>query len=201
VHLLHALDDVNRHADRARLVGDRTLHGLPDPPGRVGGELQPALPFELLDRADEAEHTLLDEIEERQALVAVVLRDRDDEPQVRLDHLLLGGHVALLDPLRELDLVGGGQQRMAPDLAQEQLQGVRGRLDGRLERILGRLRRRGLGRRLRGRPPVDDLDAAFLELAEQALEVLRLDLELLDGLHELGVLDDPGRLGSLDELR
>src|SRR5918994_1591477 len=50
-------------------------------------------------RADEAERALLDEVEEREALVAVVLRDRDHEAQVGLDHALLRDHVAPLDAL------------------------------------------------------------------------------------------------------
>ena len=84
--------------------------------------LRPALPLELLDGADEAEHAFLDEVEEGEALVAVVLRDRDDEAEVALDHPPLGLHVAPLDPLGELDLVGGGQERVAPDLPQEELE-------------------------------------------------------------------------------
>src|SRR6478609_3334603 len=36
--LLLALDDVHRDANRARLVGDATLHRLANPPGRVRGE-------------------------------------------------------------------------------------------------------------------------------------------------------------------
>ena len=94
VHLLHPLDDVHRHADRARLVGERAGDRLADPPGRVRRELVAAAPVELLDGADQAERAFLDQVEERQALVAVVLRDRDDEAQVRLDHPLLRVAVA-----------------------------------------------------------------------------------------------------------
>src|SRR5688500_19531222 len=39
------------------------------------------------------------------------LRDRDDETEVGLHHRLLGGVLAALDPLRQLDLLGRGQQR------------------------------------------------------------------------------------------
>ena len=95
--LVELLDDVDRDADRARLVGERAGDRLADPPGRVGRELEALAVVELLRRADEAERPLLDQVEERQALVAVVLRDRDDEPQVGLDHLLLRVEVAALD--------------------------------------------------------------------------------------------------------
>jgi hypothetical protein len=57
-------------------------------------------------------------------LVAVVLGDRDDEAQVRLDHPLLRRPVAALDQLGELDLLRGGEQRVAPGLAQEELERV-----------------------------------------------------------------------------
>ena len=62
----------------------------------------------------------LDQIEEGQTLVAVPLRDRDDEPQVRLDHLLLlsAAVAAARSSLRELDLLSGGEQfHLADDVA------------------------------------------------------------------------------------
>src|SRR5581483_7331331 len=102
---LHAaLLDVNRDADRAGLVRDRTLAGLADPPGRVGRELVALPPVELLDRAVEADHAVLDQVEQRHAVTLVALRDRDDEPQVGVDHALLRREVAALDTLRQLDL-------------------------------------------------------------------------------------------------
>src|ERR671938_779014 len=65
--LLLPLDDVHGHADRARVVRDRALHRLADPPGRVRRELVAAAPVELLDGAVEAERPLLDQVEERHA--------------------------------------------------------------------------------------------------------------------------------------
>src|SRR5919106_9472 len=121
------IGDVDRHADDAGAILDTALHRLADPPRRVGRELEAAAPVELLDRSDEAEHTFLDQVEQCQAVSLVALRDRDDEPQVRVDHLLLGGEVAALDSLGELDLVLCGQQRIAADLVQEQLEAVGGR--------------------------------------------------------------------------
>src|SRR5712692_3569083 len=46
--LVELLDDVDGHANRARLVGERTRHRLPDPPGRVGRELEALAVVELL---------------------------------------------------------------------------------------------------------------------------------------------------------
>ena len=77
VHLLQPLDDVHGHPDRARLVGERPRDRLADPPGRIGRELEAAAPVELLDSPDQPERALLDQVEEREPLVAVVLRDRD----------------------------------------------------------------------------------------------------------------------------
>jgi len=150
-----SLDDVHRHADRPRLVGQSSGDRLANPPRRIGGELEAAAPVELLDRADEPERPLLDQVEEREALVAVVLRDRNDEPEVRLDHALLRIHVAALDPFGELDLLGRGQQLVPARLAEEQLQRVGGRLDGSRQRDDGL----GVGWLL------DDLDRALIELA------------------------------------
>src|SRR5262249_57905170 len=97
--LLLALDDVDGHADRARVIGDRALHRLPDPPGRVRRELVPAAPVELLHGAVEPKRSLLDEVEEGDAKTAVALGDRDDKPKVGFDHAPLRKRVALLDPL------------------------------------------------------------------------------------------------------
>ena len=72
-------------ADKARMIRmpvhivERARDRLADPPGRVGRELEPAPPVELLDRPDQAQRALLDQVEERQALIAVVLGDRDDQ--------------------------------------------------------------------------------------------------------------------------
>ena len=123
--LVQLLDDVHRHADRARLVGERPRHRLADPPGRVGRELEALAVVELLRRAHEPDRPLLDQVEEGQALVAVVLGDRDDQAQVRLDHLLLRRVVAALDALGELDLLGGRQQRHLADVLEEELERVR----------------------------------------------------------------------------
>ena len=44
--------------------------------------------------------------------------------------MLLRLHVAALDPLRELDLLGGGQELVATGLAEEERRRVGRRLDG-----------------------------------------------------------------------
>src|SRR3954449_10938174 len=126
--LVELLDHVHRDADRAALVGDRAGDRLADPPRRVRRELVAAPIVELLDRADQPERALLDQVQERQPAAQIGLRDRDDEAQIGLDHLLLGRHVAALDPLRERDLLGGSQQRHLADRAQVEPQGIQRRL-------------------------------------------------------------------------
>src|ERR1700730_8924797 len=72
-NLVELLDDVDGDPDRARLVSKRTGDRLADPPGRVRRELKALAVVELLRRADEADGALLDQVEKRQPLVAVVL--------------------------------------------------------------------------------------------------------------------------------
>src|SRR5207237_7275971 len=77
--LVQLLDHVHGNANRARLVGDRARHRLADPPRRVRRELVALAVVELLDRADEPERALLDQVEERQPAPQLALRDRDNE--------------------------------------------------------------------------------------------------------------------------
>src|SRR5439155_18404985 len=86
---------------------------------RVGRELEALAIVELLDRADEADRALLDEVEQRQALPLLALGHRDDEPQVRGHHALLGDKVTALDALGEHDLVLAGEQGRLADVVEE----------------------------------------------------------------------------------
>src|SRR6185436_7092310 len=61
--LVELLDDVDRDADRACLVGERASDRLPDPPGRVRRELEALAVVELLRSADQAQRALLDQIQ------------------------------------------------------------------------------------------------------------------------------------------
>ena len=99
-----------------------------DPPVGVGRELVALPPVELVDRAVQAERALLDQVEEWEALVAVVLGDRDDQAQVRFDHRLPRARVTTFDQLRQLDFLGRGQERTATCIAQEKVERIRRRL-------------------------------------------------------------------------
>jgi hypothetical protein len=87
-HDVELLHDVRGQADRARLVHDRALDRLPDPPRRVRREAEAALRIELLERVDEARVAFLDQVGKRDAAMRVVARDAHDEAQVALDHRL-----------------------------------------------------------------------------------------------------------------
>ena len=78
---------VHGQPDDARRVGDAALDRLADPPGRVRRELEALAPVELVDGVDQAEVALLHDVEQGQTRGLVLLRDRDDEPQVRVHEL------------------------------------------------------------------------------------------------------------------
>jgi len=113
--------------DRAALVGERTGDRLADPPGGVGRELEAHLVVELLDRADQAEIALLNQVEKRYAGLGVVPGDRHHETEVALDQPPLGRLVAEVLAPGELALLRGGEQPAVTDLAHVELEGVLGR--------------------------------------------------------------------------
>ena len=177
---------MNGHADGAGLIGDGARHRLANPPGGVGRELEAAAPVELLDGTVQSDHALLDQVEQGQVASLVALRDRNDEAEVAVDHPLLRRGVAALDPLRQRDLLGRGQQREAAGPVHEQGQrvdragqlGVGGRdRDGLLE----------LG--------LDDLDLAGLELGPEGRELFLVEVVLERDRLESGLVDRPALLG------
>src|SRR4051794_16381397 len=203
--LVELLDDVDGDADGARLVGQRAGDGLADPPRRVGGELEALAVVELLRGAHEAERPLLDEVEEGQALVAVVLGDRDDQAQVGLDHLLLGVEVAALDAPRQVDLLLRGEQADLADVLEEELERVRRHVRTQVQ-TAGLLAARLLVDRallLRGGVRrvdlLDELDLGTLEVPVQLLHVRLVHVELGHGGLDLGQRQDPEGLALQEE--
>jgi hypothetical protein len=155
----------------ARLVRNAALHGLPDPPRRVRRELEAAAPVELLDRADQPDDPLLDQVEERDAVALILLRDRDDEAEVGVDHQILGVLVAALDALCELDLLGSREQLVTPGLVQEQLQRVGGH-DREVAVHVGPFDG------IRARAVVGQGDVPLLELLEESCGLLFVEVGL-----------------------
>src|SRR5215469_13862244 len=92
------LDHVHRDADRSCLVRNRARNRLAYPPRRVRRELVAAAVLEFVHRLHQADVAFLNQVEKLQSAVGVLLRDRHNESEVRLDQLalrLLGVHVAL----------------------------------------------------------------------------------------------------------
>ena len=88
--LAHLFDHVHGHANRAALVGDGPADGLANPPGGIGGEAEAAGVFELVHRPHQTRVSLLDQIEEAQAAVAIALGDGDDQAEVAGDQVAAG---------------------------------------------------------------------------------------------------------------
>src|SRR4051794_11184158 len=135
--------------DRPAGVLEPALDRLTDPQRRVRREPEALAPVELLHGTDQPQHALLDEVAERQPLALVAASVRHDQTQVRVDHPLLGGEVALLDALGQLDLLARLEQLVAARLAQEKLERVHRRVDVVLVlvRLLGTRRDIGEGGR------------------------------------------------------
>src|SRR5262249_27500493 len=142
---------------------------------------------------------LLDQVQKRNPETAIPLGDRDDEPEVRLDHPPLRQRIALLDALRERDLLGGRQQLVAARGGGEELQAVR-RSPWRPGRGV-----RGLDRRLR--PRLLGLDALRranlqskrLQLARELLDLVLVEVVLERKGLQLRRLDEAALLGTLDQ--
>src|SRR2546425_2966591 len=131
-----------------------------DPPDRVGRKADSAVGVEVLDRLEEPDVPLLDQVEEIVEGALVLARDHHDQAQVRRDELPSRLALALLVPAeRQLVLLLAREDGDAADLGEVALEGVdrderRGRLGGRRGLLVlrdgGALGRRGSDRR-RGR--------------------------------------------------
>ena len=87
-HLVQLAHHVHRQAHRARLVHDRALDALADPPGGVGRKTEAALGLELVDGVHQAEIAFLDQVEQRPRRDSYNPWRSHDQPQIVLDHCL-----------------------------------------------------------------------------------------------------------------
>ena len=178
--LVDDLDHVHRDADGAGLVGHRAGDGLPDPPGRVRRELVALGVVELLDRPDQAEVALLDQVQERHPAAGVALGQRDDQSQVRLEQVVLRALAVADDP-----------QQVAAQL--------RGQLVGLLAGEAGVLHpAQPLGRVEPGLDPLGQVDLLLGVEQGDLADLFQVRPDRVGGGGELGVLAGlPQRLGLL----
>src|SRR5918993_2854494 len=117
-HLTKLVSPVHGYPYGAALVGNGTLHRLPDPPGGISGESPAAVGIELLDGLHQTYVALLDQVFERQPHPTVLLGYAHDEPQVLLDESLPGTLVSGLGPLGEVYLLGVREQLALVDVGE-----------------------------------------------------------------------------------
>ncbi len=195
--LVDRLDHVHGNSNGARLVRDRPGDRLANPPRGIRGELISLGVVEFLDRPDETQVALLDQIEEEHSAPDIAFRDRHHEPEIGLDEPLLRPD-ALPDELLELGL---GEPQ--PEIAQLVL-GEQARLDGlgQLHLLLGRQQRNPAdlpqvdADEVAGRRPLADV---LLIGADGVLLRLRLEhLHTLFGEHPHDAFQRVGRqLGAV----
>ncbi len=111
----HRLDHVDRDADRPGLIGDGAGDGLADPPRRIRAELVAAAILVLVHGPHQPGVPLLDQVEEGEAAVAVLLGDRDDQPEVAAGELALGLLVPAEADVHRLDALRQGGGRLEGD--------------------------------------------------------------------------------------
>jgi len=165
---------VHRNADGAGLIRERARDGLPDPPGGVGGELETAAVIEFLDRLEQAEVPLLNEVQKREVRRAadVALGDRNHQAQIRLGEFFPRLLVALFDPARKLLFLIPGNERDATDFPKIHLHRI-ARIHLALEVVAfaaAVVHGRGRGLGLEEIARFDDLDVRLLELHVEVLE-------------------------------
>jgi hypothetical protein len=109
---------VERHPDDAALLRQGQENGLPDPPDRVGDELDPLGLVEFVGGPDQSEVALVDQVGQRHTLVLVFLGDRHHEAEVAADQLVERLFFPQADPLGQPDFFLLGNQRVLADLPQ-----------------------------------------------------------------------------------
>ena len=129
---------------------------MPDPPGGVGAEAVAARIVVFVNRAHQSDIALLDEVGEGQTLPHIALGDTHDEPRIGASEVLAralavkdqpaqvapptiallqnigiiqsnAGFESALNALGQVNLIGGGQQRLLRHLPKIKSDGIVGR--------------------------------------------------------------------------
>ena len=115
-------NEVDGQTDGFRLVGQRALHALLDPPGGVGAEFPTFVRIEPHDGLDEPDVAFADQVEQGKAKIPVILRDFHHETQVGLDHVIACRLVAPADTAGQGRLLGNGEKRRFANFLEIKLQ-------------------------------------------------------------------------------
>ena len=78
-------DHMHRNTNGPGLIGNRARNRLANPPGRVGGKLITAPPFEFIHGLHQADVAFLNQVEELQPAIGIFLCNRNHQAQVRFD--------------------------------------------------------------------------------------------------------------------
>src|SRR4051812_40660995 len=106
LHPIYGLADMNREPNRSALIGNSAGDCLPNPPGGIGGEFEPALVVKLVGRLHETDIAFLDEIEEGETATDVLLCNRDDESKICANEMSSGELAVKLVGVERRSLLG-----------------------------------------------------------------------------------------------
>jgi hypothetical protein len=124
VRVMHASEGAQgpvRERHRPAELGDELLHGLTHPPARVGPERRAAGGIEALERPEQADHPLLEQLRAFDVRAPVVPRKTRDRAGERLHEPSASGRVAVLGGQDEPALLAGGQPRAPLQLVEVSL--------------------------------------------------------------------------------
>src|SRR5438874_2370634 len=90
------LHHMYRDTNRARLVSDSASDSLANPPGRIRTKLVPFGVVEFLDSTDQADISLLDQVQQAHTAANILFRDTDNQAQICLSQTALS-FLAIID--------------------------------------------------------------------------------------------------------
>src|ERR1035437_10359700 len=111
-------DAIRRQAHDVTLTHDGGLNGLPNPPHRIRDETNAPRRVEVSRCGEQADVSLADQVDQRQAAMLVGLGHGDHEAKVAVHERSNRSGIARSGGGTQCALLGRGQQREPPDVAQ-----------------------------------------------------------------------------------
>ena len=106
---------MHRNTNGSGLVRDGAGNGLTNPPGRIGTELKALSIVEFFHRLDQAEISLLNEVQKGHPTAHIAFGNADNQTQVGLSQLFLGFVIACFHTLGNAHFLLRGQERHLAD--------------------------------------------------------------------------------------